>query len=572
MYISATESKGEIHVWERDQNGLHHHIHPAENYTYLFMRDNTGTGEFKDLYGNPMKKVPFKDRRTLQEFARNRQDIVAESDVPLTYRFLLDEYSDTEVNSPYHVAYYDIETDFDLSEGLGYPVPEKPHGEINSFSVFDSAKKEYTMIFRHHLEDEVGVLEDDEYPVNILYAKSEWEMLHLFREVIEDSDILAAWNGDGYDLPYIIERLKVYMPEKEAASFLCRGGFPAKRRDFVDDMGNETWEWTLHGRCHLDMMKLFKKFHPSEQMSFALASICEEFLGESKIEFEDDLGSLYRENPRKFFEYSLHDSRLLMWLDRKMEVIKLAMMLARNHCVLPSDVCGSIKTIENGFIKFCRANGNIVLPDKQSPDKESFDGAVVYDTLSGRFGYQSTIDLTALYPSCMMLLGLSTETYIYQLANRYEDYIAVMSDSDEMVEIYDVNTNERLMAKAADIHQMIIDDGLCISANGSIFNGEMGLLSAYVKETFEMRKHYKKLMKTAETQTEREQHDLFQKVLKIVCNSLYGAISNQFFRLFNIELARSITGTARCISKFQATMANDLVDELVDMKERGELY
>jgi DNA polymerase elongation subunit (family B) len=261
-----------------------------------------------------------------------------------------------------------------------------------------------------------------------------------------------------------------------------------------------------------------------------------------------------------------------MLLDKKMEVVKLAMMLARSHCVLPSDVCGSIKTIENGFIKFCRANGNIVLPDKKSPEKESFDGAVVYDTLSGRFGYQCTIDLTALYPSCMMLLGLSTETYTYQLANRYEDYVSVMSGSDEMVTVSDVSTGEHVSAKASDVLRMIREDGMCISANGSIFNGEMGLLAAYVKVTFEMRKHYKNLMKTAATETERDQHDLFQKVLKIVCNSLYGAISNQYFRLFNIELARSITATGRMISKHQAAQASALVDDLVDMKEAGELY
>ena len=116
----------------------------------------------------------------------------------------------------------------------------------------------------------------------------------------------------------------------------------------------------------------------------------------------------------------------------------------------------------------------------------------------------------------------------------------------------------------AEIHDYIKENGMTISASGTIFTGELGLLSEFVKEGFERRNAYKKKMFEASErgdENERVKYNLLQSVQKISNNSIYGCVSNEFFRLFDIRMARSITYTGAIISKKQAHSINTLLNE-----------
>ena len=568
-YIDSIETKESIVVWCRDLKGvLFKEELPVSDYLYCFIPSNTEEEmEWKDIYGTPLKKISFDSKWDLREYTKER-DNLCESDVQPSYKVLLDLFAEAPKDAPQNVMFYDIENDFDLSDGRGYPLPSNPFAPINSFQFYNSSTDSYGIVYV--CEDQFRAPVDPDGKIVKMYrCRDEKELLLKVSDLLDtlDVDILAGWNTNGYDLPMLIARSTICFGETYAKKMFCRDGFSAKSREFIDDFGNDAVKWTLIGRQHLDMLELYKKFIPSEKKSFSLSNVCLEDLGVDKVDFDGDLGELYRKNPEKFYEYSFWDGKLLKMLDDKHQIIKLAVTLARMNCVKPVDVTGAVKPIEHGIMKFAHRD-KIALPDKVANTKAKFEGAIVYDTVAGRTGWGFTIDLSALYPSTMMMLGLSPETMVMQLKGEYEDYIKVMSKSEDIVEVGLLErgkVKEWLSLPAFEVEAIIRENGYTISGIGVVFDGSFGLLSRYVKNGIELRNTHKKLMKEAQkagNAYEAELNDLYQRVVKIGNNSVYGATGEASFRLYDLRLSRSITVTSRIISKHQAIVGNHLLREV----------
>ena len=531
------------------------------NYSYLFIPDNTGRkAVYFDMYKKPMKKVQFESAWEMREYAKT-SSITHESDVPLIYKFILDNFSDTEKDAPCNTAFYDIEVDFDLDDGRGYPSIHDPFGVINGVSLFDANNQRYIMLC---LTAANINLVDKDFPVDVYRFLSETELLRTFVDLLEehDIDLITGWNTAQFDLNYIMERLIINFGEKKAKTMLCRNGHSATKRSFTNEYGEDTWEWEIKGRIHLDMMLLYKKFKPKGLESYSLDSVCQKELKISKLEYDGNLGELYRENPQKFFEYSLHDSRLLYLLNKKLNIINIALVFSRDNCVLASDVTGTVKPIEQSFIKFCRRKGNIVLPDKVSKDKLDFRGAVVYNTICGLIKKSFSIDLTSLYPSTMIMLGLSLENLVFQLKGEDIDFYKVIQRTKELVTIIIEETKEEFELPAFEVHDIIKENGYCISAAGTVFDGNMGLIAEYIKEGFDLRTKFKQEEKKASIAGDKDvaiKFNLLQNSKKLLNNSTYGAIANPHFRLFDIRLARSITYTGAMVSKHMNYRTNETI-------------
>lgn len=574
-FIDAYETKNEVIVWSRDFNGkLIEDAFPVTDYLYCYIKANRAQPNIipmKDIYKNEMKQVFFDSKWDLVNYRKTRANL-CESDVRLANRVLLDEFGDCHMDTPMNTIFYDIEVAFDLSDGKGYPTPENPHGEINCIQFYDVALGEYVILTL--TEGYVITDKYDNIPVNVIDCISETDLLRTFSDAIDHVDIMLGWYTESFDIPYIMARSIKLFGEDRAMRMYCRGGYKASKREFYDENKSLKVSYGLVGRQNTDMMELYKKFIPSEKKSFSLDAVCQEDLNMSKLEYEKDLGTLYRENPIKFLEYALHDARLLKMLNDKHKIVELMINMTRSSCVTCRDATGSVKLIEHDLMKFCRNKG-IVLPDKKDNIKEKYEGAVVYDTISGRAGWSGSVDLTSLYPKTMEMLGLSTETMIYQCFGEYEDYVHVMTENDEFGEITmeAIPDGTRSKILPSELYKKIRENGWCISAAGTIFNGEMGILAQYVHDGFELRSEYKRLMGEAYKRNDiatAEMYDLYQKVVKVArLNAVYGASGNENFRLYDIRLAKSITLSAQIISKQQAYAANKFIQDCVEIVEGG---
>lgn len=565
-YIDVYESNNEIICWSRTtENELKKDIYPLQDYLYCFMPDNSGDSpHFFDIYKNPLKKVSFKNKWDLREYSTSREGL-CESDVRPIYKFIIDEYRHAPLDAPFTCLLFDIETNVDLDKGKGYSSIHDPFEPVISIQCFDMSKQKYVLFIPNDYEKEITI-KDNDYPVEIHWCDSEEQILKSFSNYIHHIDILAGWHSSVYDIPYIMERAIILFGDDTAKTFLCRDGYKARKRVYINEYGEECFNWTLVGRVSLDMKDLYKKFFPGEKKSFSLDNVCEADLGITKVEYDNDLGTLLRENPQKFFEYGIQDVRLLKMLDDKHGIMALAVMLARKCCSCFYDVTGSVKPIENAIAAFCRDKGNIILPDAKNNEREQFEGAIVYDTISGRHGWSFTIDLASLYPSTMIMLGLSPETMLIQCKQGMKDFIEVCSrNKNYAVTCLITSTNEVFEIVASDLYDLIKESGYTISANGTIFDGSLGLLSEFVQNGVNDRARYKKLAKESYNKKDFTTHvkmDRIQQVIKILNNSVYGVTGEIRFKLYDLRLSKSITLTGQMISKYQAYKGNEIIKEL----------
>lgn len=561
MYIDALHYGDTVFTWCRDANHQLRRIdYPAPYECYQYHPH----GELRSIFGDPVRKSTFPSREALREHAA-RHDKIFESDIAPLYKSLSTNFHGMDTQ-PVHVGYFDIETDYDLAEGKGYPIPENPFGEIIFFSLFDKHKQEYHMVM--NTRGRTVQLKDEEFPVHLHYCNTERELIDTFLDLIRDIDLITAWNGDGYDIPYIVQRMRLIFGTKEADKRLCRDGFKMKQNEVEDDFGNKRIEYTLVGRVHLDMLRLYKNFTFGERPSYKLDAIADEELKMKKLSYVGDLGDLYRNDIQTYAEYSLHDARLLLKLDNKMKLTDLAISMARQATILLPDVFGSIKYIEMAIRNYCHhiRKDKLVLPDKKDNTRESFEGGFVFEPKVGAHRWSTSIDLTSLYPSVMRALNISPETHVLQLRGGREDWVRVVHQEQSFVDVTDVVSGIGMRATAKEIWDLIVANNLTISANGSIFRYEEGIIPEILTVWFKERKDLKKkaqAAKKAGNYAEFEFFDMRQALRKLALNSTYGALSNIHCRFFSLDLAKSVTLTGQEVNKHQAYFADNYIKKKV---------
>lgn len=563
MYIDATYDyyNEKITGWLRDTDGSLVKFTEAAPY-YCYVDDPNG--DIKSMFGSMTVRKDFGSRQEFENFLTLNRNRTWESDISPLYKFLSDTFYGAE-STKLNIGYFDIEVDFDLSNGKGYPLPLNPFGQINSISMFDTAKMKYVMII---LSDVDIKLKDDEFDVEVYRCVTERQLLDTFIKMIDNVDVLTAWNGDLFDIPYIIQRCKRVYGDQEGLKKLCRDGFSAKEREIVDNFGNDAIVYDLVGRVHLDLMDLYQNFTFGEQGTKKLDNICEiEEVGR-KVSYKGDLGELYRTNPQKFFEYSLHDSRLLYKLDMKKKFIDLAINMGRRASVRYKDVMGSIKYLEHSirnYTHFIR-DEMLVLPDKEDNSREPFPGAFVLDNKVGIYSWTCSIDLASLYPSTIRAINISPETHLLQCENNDEDFVKVVHQSNDDINVRHMETGEYFTLKGFELHQLIKDNNYTISAYGSIFDSKQGIIPEILALWYTERKNTKAKSKEYFKMGDKakgEFYDMQQNLAKLGLNSLYGAISNPYSRLYTIFCAASTTLTGQMIERHQIYMADKLVKENV---------
>ena len=547
-----------IRCWYRDDsNELHYIEEPAPYYCY---RRNDADGTHKSLFGDSISKQEFDNRNDYNNYVKKRTGLF-ESDISPVYKYLSDNFY-IDPSTFLNVGLFDIEVDYDLVDGDGYPTPDNPFGEISSVSLYDRRKDEFHMVVLHE-SVKIDCLDGENLTVH--HCVTERQLLDTFFKLIDDIDILSAWNGDKYDIGYIYERCVKIYGDCEGLKKMCRNGHTVKNYVKTDAWGNQYVHYTLVGRSHVDYMELYKKFTFGERDSYALDSIAEYELKSKKLAYKGDLGDLYRSDPKTFFEYSLHDSRLLKQLDDKLRFMELCATVTSRATTKFTDVFGSIKNLEHTIINYCHfdRDDKLMMPDKGDNSKEEFEGGYVLETLAAAYGWCSSIDLTALYPSVIRAINISPETHMFQCKKNKKDFVKIVEQSTDDITMTFIETGEEIKMKGFEVFEMLKDMDYTISAYGSIFKQELGIIPEVLGLWFDERKALKRKSKEyykAGDKAQGDYYDMMQNIRKLYLNSLYGAISNQYSRFYSIALASSVTITGQQIEKFQMWKADQIVE------------
>ena len=555
---------------------------------YTFYHEDPG-GKFKSTTGKPLSRIVCKNTKDFhKELAINRNKTLFESDVNPIFQCLSENYLNKDAPD-LNIAFFDIEADFDPEKGFSQP--SDPFMPITAITV--SLQWLDTMVTFAMPPKTMGIEEAKEITKgidNLYLYKDEADMLKAFLDIIEDADVISGWNSEGYDLPYIINRIKKVM-SKDDTRRLCLWKQMPKKRTF-ERFGREQETYDLVGRVHLDSLELYRKYTYEERHSYRLDAIGEHEIGEKKTIYEGSLDQLYNQDFRTFVEYNRQDVALLDKLDRKLRFIALSNELAHANTVLLQTTLGAVAVTEQAIINEAHRRG-VQVPNRPKRDETSTTaaGAYVAYPRKGLHSWIGSMDINSLYPSVIRALNMAPECVMGQLRPTYTDeyieeqmtlqkksfagawenhfgsleYDAVMEKRKDISINVDWEDGKADVMSGAEIYKMIFESNnpMMISANGTIFTSEFegvipGLLARWYKERKEMQAMLKKA-KEANNDAEIEFWDKRQLVKKINLNSLYGAILNPGCRFFDKRIGQSTTLSGRQISKHMAAKINEVI-------------
>jgi len=576
-----------IYVVERDpKKGRLYQEYPAK---YLFYYPDQ-RGKFKSIFGESLNKVTartWKDIVKEQRIHSNHK--LYESDINPVFRCLEENYLGRDTPK-LNVAFFDIEVDFDPERG--YSTPEDAFMPITAIAVHLQWLDTLVCIAvpPKTLTMEQAQEQVKDFP-NTILVETEYEMLDMFLDLIQDADVLSGWNSEGYDIPYTVNRVTRVLSKEDTRRFCLWDQFPKKRE--YEKYGKKAVTYDLVGRVHMDSLELYRKYTYEERHTYRLDAIGEMEVGESKTVYEGTLDQLYNNDFRKFIEYNRQDTALLDKLDKKLKFIDLANTIAHENTVLLPTIMGAVAVTEQAIVIEAHHRGMIV-PSRPKRDDDAVNqaaGAYVAYPKKGLHDYIGSMDINSLYPSVIRALNMGPETIVGQLRQDYtkaeiedkmakngghfaeawegkfgaNEYEFVMNQDRANDIIIDWEDGRTDIMSGAQIFELIFDSGKpwMLSANGTIFTHEKegiipGLLARWYKERKEMQAKLKDAIK-AENKIEEEYWDKRQLVKKILLNSLYGAILNAGCRFFDNRIGQSTTLTGRGIARHMAAKINEVI-------------
>tara|TARA_R110000744_G_scaffold79068_2_gene155471 strand:- start:69 stop:2609 length:2541 start_codon:yes stop_codon:yes gene_type:complete len=528
----------------------------------LYLKDNES--ETKALDGVSVSPMQYSSMRDAKEFIEQYKDVpnfeiygnrnyivqYIQEKFPGNIAFDMDNVN---------VAAIDIEVvadEFPHAEQALYPIVS-----IAMMSTQDSMRRVWGLPNYKNTRDDV-----------IYYhCKNEAELLMKFITHWSNPeytpDIVTGWNTRFFDTPYIINRLAKTLGIEFAKKY-SPWGLINERMVTVNGQKQQSYEVT--GLPELDYMELFKKFTINTlgaQESYKLDHIANVVLGDRKLSYEEysSLSELYEKNPQKYIDYNIVDVELILRMDDKLQLIGLAATMAYSAGVNYGDTLGTT-AIWDAIIYRDLCSRNMAVPPNKHKFKDAFEGGWVKAPKVGLHNWVVSFDLASLYPHLIMQANISPETLV------------------EGDRIDGLTVNNLLERKSFEV-----PDGRALCPNGVMFDTEkQGVIPALIKTKYAARKRIKKEMLSAQqelvTLEERMKKDgstpelealhyeyskkystldNSQMSIKILMNSLYGAMGSAYFRYFDLRMAEGITLYGQLSIRWAEKSFNNFINKIM---------
>ena len=542
-------NKHRIHLWT--DSGYEKVEWVNQSYSECHPHDATHTG----LNGESLKKTAsWKPEDNKLHF----------HDIPAHQKFLIEKYGvNDEPSTTHREIFFDIETEWGdaLTEEYIKSAPKK----VTSIAWYDKQVDEWGILI---LDKKSQLNRTKAKNKEIIPCATEDELLLKFLEKFRemDPDIIVGWNSDYFDIPYLYYRMCNVLGE-DVARYLSPIGYvretPWYKDQYIQIAGVES----------LDYMRLHKKFSWADEPSFKLDAIGEKYVGVNKIEYEGNLDDLFESDIHKFIQYNFVDVEILKLLDEKLEYLSLVKNLAHKGKHNYSEVYANTKT-QDGAISAYLLSQKIVPPAKErNPlSKKNYAGGYLFCPKAGIYNYVFDEDLTSLYPSIIMTINIGKETMVGRIidADDRNNRLGLndLKSRDYAEELIVENPKRsRTKVTIGKLISMIEENNLSISANGVMFNtNRESVLSTILKKWFDERVLYKNEMKKAYKSGNKELGAGFhmkQYTMKILLNSLYGALALGSFRFGNVILAEATTLSGQRIIQESALTANRHINKVI---------
>ena len=612
-YVDAIHDKSaeRIHVVERSPNGDRIFKEYPTNYVLYYENPK---GKHRSLYGTSVTKFSSRKQSEWEKEKRiHGKKRLFEADIPIVFRCLSENYLKVEAPK-LHTCFFDIEVDFDPARG--FSPPSDPFNPVTAVSLYLDWLDQLVCLAvpPPHMTYETAQEAIAEFPDTMLF-RTEKELFDAFFQLIEDADVMSGWNSEGYDIPYMVNRVTKVMSKDDTRKFCLLGQYPKKRK--YERFGKEEETFDLVGRIHLDYLQLYKKYNYESRHSYKLDAIGEMEVGEKKTEYEGSLDQLYNKDFKKFIEYNRQDTMLLKKLDDKLQFLELANQLAHENTVLLPTCMGSVAMIEMAVMNEAHERG-VVVPNKIRSNLNTVSegqaaGAYVMNPRKGLHEWIGSIDINSLYPSVIRALNMAPETIVGQVRQtitdqymdekglalakkkpRYKDgdapvegpvlweglfgsleYTAIQNQERGTMLTIDYEDGREEEMSAAQIWKMIYDSNnpFILSANGTIFRSDTeGVIPGLLSKWYSDRKVMQAKLRESTTKTDIDYWDKRQLVRKILLNSAYGALLNEHCRFYDKRIGQSVTLSGRSVTKHMSAFVNEIMTGVYDHTGDSMIY
>lgn len=537
-----------IHLWTWNENG--ERIKLITSYEpYLYIESENGT-DARSIFNTPLKKLSFKNRKARQNYVDETPIKRLFYNLAVDQQFLLSTYKD-EIEKPdfgshpLKIFYIDIET----YATTHFSTPEAATDPINLITIYDSlSEKYYTWGCKNY-----STLDED---VIYIKCKDERDLLKSFVKFWKNDppDIVTGWNIHGYDIPYIMNRLTQVFADDYNKKLSPIESIYLREKAAVNKLGRQIDRWSIGGISIIDYMELYESLCGGKRESMSLNYISEYELGDSKIAIgSTSLSTLADRDWTKFVDYNIQDVRLLIKLENKLKYLKLVRNLAYRGFIPFEKSMGKVAMVTGAVAHEALKQGMIIPTFNIQNVKQDFKGGYVYEPIKGLYENVVTYDANSLYPNTIITLNISSETKIGK----------IISKDDEHVTLKLTNGQEKKI-KHSDFDKIVQTEKLAITKSNVLYTQKFkGIFPTLIDRLYNERVKAKNAMLDAKKKLKKAKtpedvktleevandNDTLSNVYKVFLNSVYGAFSNIYFPLFDMDHAESVTLSGQAIVK-----------------------
>lgn len=530
---------------------------------YVLSKSDNVKTKLVTLDNKPVSDISFDNIKEAKEFVEKYKDV---ANFPIyglnryAYTYIYENYKE---NFDYHLDQINIGTvDIETYSADGFPDIKSANKEITAITL---RKNNLTVVLG------LGNYTPHRKDIKYIQCKDEADLLQKFIETWKffDLDIITGWNIETFDIPYLINRITRILGESEAKRLSPWGII---RDATYYRAGREMICYDIYGISTIDYLNAYQKFTFVKQESYKLDYIGFVELNERKVDYVslgyENLHDLYTKNFQLFVEYNVQDVDLVYKLNAKLGLLEQIISIAYMARVNFNDAFTSVLIWDIIIHNYLMDNNKVIIISVEKEKKLSqIAGAYVKPPILGMHDWIVSFDLNSLYPSLIMQYNISPETLSnfdstikYEYGQNIEKFISNDHLNDK--KILDIFARNETLAP-----------------NGTSFKKDKrGFLPELMDKMYTDRTKYKNEMigykKENQNKPSDELRNLISKshnmqmALKILLNSAYGALTNEWFRYYNNNLGEAITYGGQLSIKWIMMKMNEYLNNVLKTKNR----
>jgi DNA polymerase elongation subunit (family B) len=526
------------------------HIERIPFKPVLYPVNSSVQSEWKSIYGKNVEPITFETMSEANNFIKRYEHvdgIEIHGQNNFIFQFITNvwpeqiKFNRDEIN----VTTIDIEVESEE----GFPIPEEANYPLISITTKNNKDNKYHVFGMR----DYNVTRDD-----VVYHQydTEFDMLDNFLKFWNDPeympDVVTGWNVEYFDLTYLANRISKIIGPQSMKRLSPWGIMP--RLEAGIDRGQQVTYCKINGLQILDYQKSFKKFCLNtygQQESYRLDHIAHVVLDERKLSYEEfgSLNNLYKEDYQKFIDYNIRDVELVDRLEERLGLITLIMTMAYKAGANYVDTFGTTNIWDSIIYRMLNKE-KVAVPFKSEKVKTPFAGGYVKEPHVGGHDWICSFDLNSLYPNIIVQWNMSTETVM----DGYENDISVSKALDGLFP----ETGDYTLAPSGVRFRKDIE-GVIPRIIRQYYDDRVVIKNEMIKAQIENEK-----ANTKKLRDEIDSLNNHQMAIKILMNSLYGALGNKYFRYFDQRVAESVTLTGQLAIQWAEKAVNDEINRICE--------